>query len=171
MPRGELEALEVARKKRVILEGRLRKESYASLSDRLGVAISTCRLWAKEMTVTMLPQEELEELRAMEVAGYDASESDLWLLIDMAKREGAKAELEERSTVAIREQIARLHSQIGDVRRARALLLGLNAPVMVQHKHTVRTGFDAEVESLVSDLLGGGILQTGPDVVDTGTDG
>lgn len=167
----ELEALEVVRKKRACLEGRLRKESYASLSDRLGVSVPTVRVWVKEMTQTMLPQEEIEELRAQEAAGYDRSEALTNTIIEMAMREGAQREREGLSTLVIQDQLAKLNQQLNDIRKARALLLGMNVPAKVEHKVTVRTEFDAEVESLVADLLGGGMVLTQPDFVDVGDDG
>ncbi len=66
------------------------------------------------------------------------------------------------------EQLAGFEDRLANVRKQRALLLGMNAPVSVKHAHTVRTEFDAEVEGLVSDLLGGGTVLSDPTEVDTG---
>lgn len=166
----QLELLETVRKKRAALEARLRKESYRAIADKLDVSVGTVRTWVKEMTQTYLPQEDIEELRAQEAASIDESEQNAVWAIDMLKREGARRELNEESVAGILDQIARWQEHIVNLRKQRALLLGLNTPVQVKHNVTVRTEFDAEVESLVSDLLGGGNVMSAPDVVDTGSE-
>jgi orotate phosphoribosyltransferase-like protein len=164
----QLELLETARKKRIALERRLKKVSYRAIADELNVSIGTVTNWVKEMTVTMLPQEDLEQLRAQEVAGYDESERRMQALIEMVADIAARREQNDLPIGHQLEQIAGFEDRINTVRKQRALLLGLNAPVSVKHAHTVRTEFDAEVEGLVSDLLGGGYVLTKPDEVDTG---
>ena len=156
--------------KRAALEARLRKESYVSISDRLGVSVNTVRAWVKEMTVTMLPQEEAEELRAHEVAGYDQSEQRLQAYMDMCAREAARREAEGLPFTHQLEQLGKFEEILSKVRTQRAHLLGINVPVQVKHNVTVRTTFDAQVEGLVSDLLGGGNVMSAPDMVDVGED-
>ncbi len=164
----QIELLETTRKKRAALEARLRKESYRSIADNLGVAVGTVRLWVAEMTQTMLPQEEITELRAQEASSLDESEkrilTAIGLVIDV---------IEERSRERLPvghqlEQLAGFEDRLNNVRKQRAQLLGINVPVKVNHAVTVRTEFDAEVEELTSLLLNGGDLLSGPDDVDTG---
>jgi transcriptional regulator with XRE-family HTH domain len=164
----QLELLETARKKRVALERRLKKVSYRAIADELDVSVGTVTNWVKEMTVTMLPQEDLEQLRAQEVAGYDESERRMEYLISMIAETIVERKADGQPYGHQLEQLAGFEDRIATVRKQRALLLGLNAPVSVKHAHTVRTEFDAEVEGLVSDLLGGGHVLTQPDEVDTG---
>ncbi len=164
----QLELLETVRKKRAALEARLRKESYRSIADRLGVSVGTVRTWVKEMTQTMLPAEECQELRAQEAAGLDESEARIINLMEMVAREAVRRESEGLSIDPQIERMQQLESTLANVRKQRALLLGLNTPVQVKHNITVRTEFDAEVEALCSDLLGGGNVMTTPDMVDTG---
>lgn len=163
-----LEHLETVRKKRAALEMRLKKVSYRAIADELNVSVSTVTIWVKEMTVTMLPQEEVEQLRTQEVAALDESERRMLTLIDMVARVAAEREQQKQPIGHQLEQIAGFEDRLQTVRKQRALLLGLNAPVSVKHAHTVRTEFDAEVESLVSDLLGGGTVLSDPEQVDTG---
>lgn len=165
----QVELLEQTRKKRAALEARLRKESYRQIADDLGVSIGTVRVWIKEMTQTYLPQEEIEELRAQEAASIDDSEARAHWAMNMLQREGARLEKEEKSISHILDQIARWQEHIINLRKQRALLLGLNTPVTVKHNVTVRTEFDAEVEELTSMLLGGGNVMSSPEDVDTGT--
>ncbi len=153
---------------RAALEARLRREPLRKIADDLGVSMSTVRTWIKEMTQTYLPQEEIEELRAMEADSLDASEhrilTCMGLLIDIIE-----ARTRESLPVGHQmEQMAGFEDRLNNVRKQRALLLGLNVPVKVNHAVTVRTEFDAEVEELTSLLLNGGDLLSGPDDVDAG---
>lgn len=164
----QIELLETVRKKRAALEARLRKESYRSISDRLGVSVGTVRVWVKEMTQTMLPPEECEELRAQEANSLDESESRILAMIQMSAKAAAARDEEGLPFGHQLELMARLEDQLDKVRKQRAMLLGLNTPVQVKHNITVRTEFDAEVEALTSELLGGGNVMSTPDMVDTG---
>lgn len=163
-----LERLETVRKKRAALELRLKKASYRAIADELGVSVSTVTIWVREMTVQMLPQEDIEQLRAQEAASWDESERRLLAMIDMLAETAATHKAEHVPFTHLLDQIASFESQLANVRKQRAMLLGLNAPVSVKHAHTVRTEFDAEVEGLVSDLLGGGTVLSDPSEVDTG---
>lgn len=165
-----IELLETARKKRAVLEARLRKESLRSISDRMGVSVGTVRVWIKEMTQTYLPLEEETELRAQEAAGIDALEANAYTMLDWLMREGARREQNQESTTGIVDQMQRVQEHITNLKKRRAALLGLDTPVKIKHQVTVRTEFDAEVEELTSWLTGGGNLLTGPDEVDLGAD-
>lgn len=166
----QIEALETVRKKRAALESRLRKEPYRVIADNLGVSIGTVRTWIKEMTQTYLPQEECEELRAQEANSLDESETRVLKLMEMTARLAAQREEQGLPFGHQLEQLERFENTLASIRKQRALLLGLNVPVQVKHNITVRTEFDAEVEALCSDLLGGGNLMTTPDVIDVGTE-
>ena len=162
------EHLESMRRKRTALERRLQKVSYRVIADELDVSVGTVTKWVKDMIVIMLPQEEVEQLRAQEAAAWDESERRMLTLIAMVAR---IAERRERNDLPIGyqlEQIAGFEDRLASVRKQRALLLGLNVPVQVKHNVLVRTEFDAEVEGLVSDLLGGGNVMSAPHEVDTG---
>lgn len=176
-PKG-LEHLETVRRKRYALEQRLVKRSFRAIADELGISIETCRMWIKEMTQTMLPQEEIEELRAQEADALDASEQRIlmcmeWIAKEADRRTAHKDEAGNPDPLPIGhqlEQMAGFEDRLANVRRQRAKLLGVDVPVRVAHTLTVRTEFDAEVEELVSQLLGGGKLLSTPDQVDTGTE-
>lgn len=165
-----IELLETVRKKRAALEARLRKESYRKISDDLGVSVGTIRLWVKEMTVTMLPQEELVELRAQEAASYDESEHRILTAIGIIINVIERREAELLPVGHQMEQLAAFEDRLNNVRKQRALLVGLNVPVKVNHAVTVRTEFDQEVEELTTLLLNGGDLLSGPEDVDTGAE-
>lgn len=165
-----IESLEIVRKKRAALEARLRKEPLRKIADDLGVSITTVRFWIKEMTVTMLPQEELEELRAMEADSLDASEhriqTAMGIIIDqIEKRSSEDPPLPIGHQL---EQLAMFEDRLNNVRKQRAQLIGLNVPVAVKHNMTIKTEFDAEVEELNALLLGGGNLVSTPEMVDLG---
>lgn len=163
-----IELLETVRKKRAALEARLRKEPLRKIANDQGVSVSTVRLWIKEMTQTMLPQEEVEELRAMEADSLDASENRILTAIAIVIDVIEKRNREDLPIGHQLEQLAGFEDRLNNVRKQRAQLLGINVPVKVNHAVTVRTEFDAEVEELTSLLLNGGDLLSGPTDVDTG---
>lgn len=163
-----IESLEIVRKKRAALEARLRKEPLRVIADNLGVSITTVRFWIKEMTVTYLPQEEIEELRAQEANSLDESESRILKVMQMVADVARKRSEDGEPFDHQLSQLERFEATLANIRKQRALLLGLNVPVQVRHNITVRTEFDAEVEALASELTGGGNLLTTPDMVDVG---
>lgn len=163
-----MELLETVRRKRTALERRLNKVPYRIIADELGVSVGTVRFWVKEMTQIMLPQEEIEELRAQEAAGLDETEERARQAIGMLMAQAIRKEADGQTVSYELEAIKGWQEHIAQIKKQRAMLLGINAPVKVEHKHTVRTEFDAEVESLVSDLLGGGKVLSDPENVDVG---
>lgn len=163
-----MELLETVRKKRTALERRLNKVPFRVIADELHVSVGTVRYWVKEMTQIMLPQEEIEELRAQEAAGLDETEERARQAIGMLMAQAMRKEADGQTVSYELEAIKGWQEHIVHIKRQRAMLLGINAPVKVEHKHTVRTEFDAEVESLVSDLLGGGKVLSDPENVDVG---
>ena len=164
----ELELLESVRKRRRACELRLNKVAYRVIADELGVSIGTVRSWVKESIVTMLPQEEAEVLRTMEAAGYDRDEHRALECINMLATQAARKQEENENIAEELEAIRRWQEHVNSLRKQRALLLGLNRPVKVEHALTVRSEFDAEVEALVSELAGGGKLLSTPDNLDVG---
>lgn len=166
----QIELLETVRKKRAALEARLRKEPYTQIADKLSVSVETVRCWVKEMTVTMLPQEEIEELRAQEAAGWDDLQQRAYQMIDMLNIQAARKIEADLNVAYETEQIRQWQEHIGRLKESRAKLLGIQVPVKVNHAVTVRTQFDEEVEALVSDLLGGGMVMSQPTDVDTGSE-
>lgn len=155
---------------RAALEARLRKEPLRKIADDLSVSVSTVQTWIKEMTQTMLPQEQVEQLRAMEADGLDASENRILTAIGFLIDVVESRHKEQLPVGHQLEQLAGFEDRLVSLRKQRALLLGLNVPVKVNHAVTVRTEFDAEVEELTSLLLNGGDLLSGPDQVDIGDD-
>jgi transposase len=166
----QVEQQEKFRKMRVALERRLKKVSYRAIADELGVSVSTITIWVKEMTQTMLPQDEVEALRAHEAAGLDESEQRIMGMMQLISFEAERRQTEGLSFQPQIESYERYETLLNNVRKQRAMLLGINVPMRVKHNITIRTEFDAEVEALCSDLLGGGNLMTGPDMIDVGED-
>jgi hypothetical protein len=164
----QLQTDERYRLMRVALERRLQKVSLRAIADELNVTIATVRTWIREMTQTMLPQQEIEELRAHEAAGLDESEERIRSIIAGIKKLAAERETERLSISTQLDQLAMFEDRLERIRKQRAQLLGLNVPMQVKHNITVRTEFDAEVEALASDLLGGGNLMTTPEMIDVG---
>lgn len=164
------ESMAVYQKKALALELRLRKESFRSIAAQCGVSPATIINWVKEMTAHALPQDDLDTLRAQEVAGLDELERNAYGAIEMLQVQASrKLERSEPVNTELAE-IGRWQEQIQSIKKQRATLVGMNIAPIVKHQINVRTDFDAEVEELVAHLTGGGDLLTGPEDIDTGED-
>lgn len=162
----EVEAADLVRKKKRALELRLRSMSLRSIAEELGSNPMTVRDWIKEATLTYLPEEETEQLRIQEAAKIDADEEIANKALEMLAAEGARLTALGGSTMEVIEAMRRWNETKANLRKQRALMLGINKPVLVAHTHKVTTEYDAELESLVSDLAGGGQLLSLPEDVD-----
>lgn len=162
----DIEQVEKWNKKRRALELRLGKASYRSIAAELGISVQTAHQWVRELTAIELPQEEMEELRAHEANSYDESEQRLLTCLHLMAervREVIAADMHPGAELARMESLERT---LMDVRKQRALLLGMNKPTLVKHNVTVRNVFDEEIEALVAELAGGGNIMSPPDMVD-----
>jgi hypothetical protein len=165
---NEVERIEVWRKKRRALELRLAKVSYRAIAEELDIQVGTAHAWVKELTAIELPQEDMEEIRTHEADGYDASEQRLLGLMSMVAEQAQRKKDEGLSTDEEVKRIESLERTLMDVRKQRALLLGINKPTLVKHNVTVRNVLDEEIEALVSELSGGGNIMSDPELVDVG---
>jgi hypothetical protein len=165
---NEVERIEVWRKKRRALELRLAKVSYRAIAEELDIQVGTAHAWVKELTAIELPQEDMEEIRTHEADGYDASEQRLLGLMSMVAEQAQRKKDEGLSTDEEVKRIESLERTLMDVRKQRALLLGINRPTLVKHNVTVRNVLDEEIEALVSELSGGGNIMSDPELVDVG---
>lgn len=170
MPKGvsvsrDVEPVELLRMKRECMHLRLKSWSHASLADRFGIAPSTVKAWLTEMTLYCLPETETEELRAQEAAKIDADELTANQAIDMLIEQGRRITEANGNVAETLEAIRRWEQFKHDLRNQRAKMMGLNKPVQVLHAVKIRTEFDAEIETLVAELLGGGKLLSTPDQV------
>lgn len=161
-----LERADTWRKKRRALELRLAKRSFRAISDELGVSLPTVQNWVRECTAIMLPQQELDEVRAHEADNLDQSEHRILTAMQLAAEQAAEFKEQGLPIPSLIQTISELEKRLSDVRKQRAALLGLNMPVKVNHAVTVRTSYDEEIEALVSELTGGGSLLSGPDMVE-----
>ena len=163
----ELVRAATAQQKRRALELRLGKASFRAIADEIGVSAVTVMQWIRELTPIMLPQEEMEDLRAHEAAGLDASEARLTYMMELAAERAGQRQADGQSYGFEIEQLASLEKTLIEVRKQRAVLLGLNKPVLVKHNITIRNVLDDEIEALVSELSGGGNIMSDPEMVDT----
>ncbi len=159
-----LERIEVCRKKPRALELRLAKVSYRRIADEIGVDVATAHQWVKELTAIDLPQEEMDQIRQHEAEGYDASEYRLLTMMQMVTERAAARQARGEPYGFEVDQINSLEKTLAEVRKQRAILLGINRPQMVKHNITVRTVLDDEIELLVSELSGGGNIMSDPNV-------
>ncbi len=162
----EVESVELLRKKKRALELRVQSMSLRAIAEELGVSPMTARDWIKEATVTYLPPEETEQLRMQEAEKIDQDEQVANRAISMLIQQGERVANEGGSTIDVLEAIRRWEDTRRELRKQRAMMLGINKPVLVEHTHKVQTEYDAELESPVADLAGGGQLMSLPEDVD-----
>lgn len=167
----EIERAELWSKKRKALEMRLDKMSYRAIASELGVAVPTVSQWVRELTAIELPAEEMEDLRAHEAAGLDESELRIKTMMSIVAERASKRQQDGQAVGFEVEQLNSLEKTLAEVRKQRALLLGINKPVMVKHNVTIRNVLDDEIEALVSELSGGGNIMSDPERVDIESDG
>lgn len=162
----EIEAAEKARMKREAFLLRVRDSyTYADIASSFGVDPSTIRTWVKEMSLIMLPEDELEEARAMNVYRIDTDEAQANKMIARLATMADSYQAEGKDVMVLVMEIRRWHERKEALRKERALIMGLNRPVKVEHMHRIKTEFDQEIEDLVASLAGGGILQSTPEEI------
>lgn len=160
----DIELMETVRKKQQAFTLRVKESwSWADISSALEVNETTARRWVREMGVIWLPYEELEEVREQNVFKIDEDERRANTMLSMLAQQADQYRQENKDISRTLEEIRKWHERRESLRRERALLLGLNKPVKVEHLHKVKTDFDQEIEDLVASLSGGGMLQTQPE--------
>lgn len=164
MGKGDIEHSETLRRKRRAFQARVyESKSFAAIGEELGVSPMTAHNWVSEMRHVMLPPQEEEELRQIDVAKIDASEATAHMAREMLRAEGNRRIQLGKDVTDVVESLRRWDQRLSELRQERAKLLGLNKPVKVHHKHTITTDFDEEIEDLVSLMAGGGTILTNPD--------
>lgn len=166
MPINELERLELVRKKRTVFEMRMKRIPFRTIADELQISINTVQAYFREMLQLNIPEETLDEMRSMDIEGYNESERLTLHMIHVVTQEIDKRIQEGESPLAAQlELLTKFNDQLVTIRKARAMLTGMNRPVQVNHNLTVRTTMDEEVEALTSEVLGGGNVMSLPDDV------
>lgn len=162
-----VESAELLRKKKLALDLRLRSMSYRAIAEEIGVSVETARQYIREATITYLPAEETDELRTHEAAKIDADEAMGLKAIEMLMQEGQQVAQEGGSVRPILDDIRKWQDSLRELRKQRAIMLGINRPVQVEHRLKVRTEYDEEIEALVGELAGGGVVMSLPEDVVT----
>lgn len=166
----DVESVDKWNKKRRALELRLGKVSYRAIAAELDISVQTAHQWVRELTAIQLPPEEMDDLRAHEASSYDDSEARLLGMMSMIAEQAQRKRDENKPVDSEVARIESIERTLMDVRRQRALLLGMNKPTLVKHNVTVRNVLDEEIEALVSELTGGGNIVSDPEMVDAGND-
>lgn len=166
MASGALEAEATARARLRAVHLRLAYWSYDKIGTELGVAPGTARKWVMDLMPDVVPTDDLELLRTRDAEALDGlTRGYHQLLIDMERVNATRVDAAEPLLYGA-DDFAKVGAQLVRVQERRAKLLGLDKPVLVTHTHKIRTEFDQELESLVSELAGGGHVVTLPDEID-----
>lgn len=160
----EIEQLERARMKREAFVLRVEKSyPYTHIAEYLGISPPTAKQWVAEMSIMLMPEDELEELRNMNAYRIDTDEAQASEMITKLAKLADELQADGKDVMNVVMEIRRWQERKADLRKERALVMGLNKPVKVEHLHKVKTEFDQEIEDLVASLSGGGLLQTTPE--------
>ena len=160
----DVERVETARLKRAVFDMRNGAHSYRDISASLNISVPTVRAYYMEMCAVLIPTEEVDEIRNRDIDGYDKSERLCLHSIELVTK-AIDQDLSDEIPLSDRRisLLKDLNSQLVEIRKARALLVGANRPVQVNHRLTVRTEMDEDIEALTSELLGGGTVLSAPD--------
>jgi hypothetical protein len=163
---GALEAEATARARLRAVHLRLAYWSYDKISQELSVPTTTVRRWVHDMMPEVVPTDDLELLRTRDAEALDGlTRGYHQLLVQMERVNETRVDSDEPLLYGA-DEFAKVGAQLVRVQERRAKLLGLDKPVLVTHTHKIRTEFDQELESLVSELAGGGHVVTLPDEID-----
>jgi transcriptional regulator with XRE-family HTH domain len=172
---SEVASVHLGRLKRRILELRVRSWSYRAIADEVNLSVNTVRRYYAESIAENIPDEDRKEALQLELAKLDESERRIIETIDLIRARAAAAHKEEetiRDGQGFKDPLgwaapllAKQEELLTNLRKRRAMLKGLDTPVVVQHNIKVRTEFDQEIEALVTELTGGGNVVTPPDMV------
>lgn len=163
---SDIDRLETIRVKRTVFEMRQSLVPYRRISEELNISVTTCQAYYREMTLLLTPPDTVEEIRNRDIEGYDESERTLRTAVQLLTKQ-IEERKEERGYIDSRDLrlLGELEDKITNIRKNRALLVGANVPVRVEHSGKVTVTFDEDVEALTAEILGGGVLLTGPDEI------
>lgn len=166
MPLSDIDRLETVKLKKRVFEMRQALIPYRRIADELNISVTTVQAYYREMALILTPPETVEEIRNRDIEGYDESERTLRVAVK-ALTEQIDRRKEEKGYIDSRDLrlLGELEDKITNIRKNRALLVGANVPVRVEHSGKVTVTFDEDVEALTAEILGGGMLLTGPDEV------
>lgn len=160
----EIELLEKAQLKRDVWLLRVEKSwTYAQIAMQYNIGTTTVVSYVKEVSAMLMPEDELEEARNMGSYRIDTDEATATQMIEKLAKMADELQSNGKDVMHIVVEIRRWQERKAELRKERALLLGLNKPVKVEHMHRIKTEFDQEIEDLVASLSGGGLIQTTPE--------
>lgn len=160
---NEIELAKSARDKRQAFEMRVRQSlSLREIGDHFGITVDVVREWLKEVRAWAIPVEDNDELRQYEADKIDRDENLTLQMLEMVGVQAKRKLSESKDIVRELDLVLKLEATLIDLRKQRALLLGLNKPVLVEHKLKIRDTFDEELEMLVTQLTGGGKVMSLP---------
>lgn len=143
---------------------RAQKRNWREIAEALGVAPNTARNWVSQEIKGYVNQDDLEAVKAEELQTLDSLEENALALIrsglDMLPDvDGSKV------IISVREDILKCQAHVLNIQARRAKLLGLDAPQKLLHGIQIRKDYDAEIEGLLQQLVGGGRILTDPETV------
>src|SRR5688572_3597973 len=102
----EIEHYERARMKREAFILRVRDcYTYSDIAASMGVSAPTIKTWVQEMSVIMMPEDELEEARSMNVFRIDTDEAQATAMINRLAKLADDLQLREVDVMHIVREI------------------------------------------------------------------
>lgn len=160
---NEIELAETARKKRQAFEMRVRQSlSLREIGDHFGTTANVVQEWLKEVRAWAVPIEDNDDLRQYEADKIDRDENLTLQMLEMVGTQAKRKLSQNQDITRELDMVDKFERTLIELRKQRALLLGLNKPVLVEHRLKIRDTFDEELEMLVTQLTGGGKVMSLP---------
>jgi hypothetical protein len=140
----------------------LREQDWTLLqiSKELGVTTGFLSVELRKMILELMPADAVETVRNRQLNDLDNILRKLRVVEDLNIAAG-DPEVMLKAANAVRVS---LESRL-KVHERMSKLTGADLPVLVEHKHTITTTMDAEIEDLLATAVGGGVLQSNPDEI------
>jgi hypothetical protein len=147
----------------------LREQDWTLLqiSKELGVSVGFLSVELRKMILELMPADAVETVRNRQLNDLDNILRKLRVVEDLNIAAGDLATQAQDPEVMLKAANAvrvSLESRL-KVHERMSKLTGADLPVLVEHKHTITTTMDAEIEDLLATAVGGGMLQSNPDEI------
>lgn len=154
MPAEQKQAMKNAVLTMVLRDGASQKEA----ARKFGLDKGTVGHWCRTAKWEEVNADQIEEIRLNQAAELEAMRRATWDRLEQTGPDGAGEPLDTDGYV-------KLMTVLRGIQERESKLLGLDAPTRVEHAGRIKIDHDPELEQLVAELAGGGMLLSGPDEV------
>lgn len=157
MPAEQKQAMKNAVLTRVLRDGVSQKEA----ARQFGLDKGTVGHWCRTAQWEAVSADQIEVIRLNQAAELEAMRRATWERLEATHQD---PDTDTEAGVDT-DQFVKLMTVLRGIQEREARLLGLDAPSRVEHAGRIKIDMDPELEQLVAELAGGGMLLSGPDEI------